>query len=139
MAPSRPRAPLQGAAAQNVARKLAEVGLMRSASGSQRIFRSSNSTSTEVNTSAPLSISPGAISVFDISVPTHITLSLTAPTPASTNNLFRQFMLAYIENRRPPILAQAPALVEPKIQPFRAKFPEFYFGKSYLDCYRFYQ
>ena len=48
-------------------------------------------------------------------------------------------MQAYIEDRRPPISAQAPALVEPKEQSVKARFLDLYFGKSHLDCYWFCQ
>ena len=37
-----------------------------------------------------------------------------------------------------PVQVPAP-LVEPKEQPLKARFPDLYFGKSHLDCYRFCQ
>ena len=38
----------------------------------------------------------------------------------------------------PPLQAHAPP-VEPKKQPLKARFPDLYFRKSHLDCYRFCQ
>ena len=139
MAPSRCRAPLQGAAAQNIARRLAVVGPMRSVSGFRSISRSSSSISTKVNTSAFPSISPGAIPTFNIPTPAPIALPIAAHAPTSTDDLFRQFMQAYMEDRWTPIPAQASVLVEHKEQLFKARFLDFYFGKLHLDCYRFCQ
>ena len=123
MAPSLRRAPLRGAAAQCIARRLVAVSRMRSASGSKKISCSSSSTLTKVNISALSSVSLRATPTPDIPAPAPIAPPIAAPAPAPTNNLFRQFMQAYIEDPRPPILAQAPALVESKEQPLKARFP----------------
>ena len=54
--------------------------------------------------------------------------------PASTNELFKQFMKAYLQ-------AQTPALIqaEPREQLLKACFPNFYYENSHMDCYRFCQ
>lgn len=49
-------------------------------------------------------------------------------------------MQTYIDTVKNPV--QTPislALVKSKKQSFKARFPELYFGKSYLDCYWFCQ
>ena len=114
MAPSCRQSPLQGIAAQSVVRKLAVVGPMRSASDSKRSSHSSSSTSAEINTSAPSFVSPRATPAPDIPGPALIAPPIAAPAPAPADNLFRQFMQAYMEDRRPLIPVQALALVEPK-------------------------
>ena len=56
------------------------------------------------------------------------------PVPAATNDLFKQFIKAYLEMNQGP--KQPPA--EPK-QFFKAKIPEVYYGKLYIDYYYFCQ
>ena len=69
-----------------------------------------------------------------------------APTPPmSTKELFKLFMQTYMNTVKNQVQAhvQAPAPpvqfptppVEPKEQPFKARFPDLYFGKSHLDRY----
>ena len=74
------------------------------------------------------------------SVPTLVSAPIPAliPTPASVlaaiNDLFKQFMKAYLElNQRP---RQPPAECK---QPLKAKVPELYYGKLHIDCYHFCQ
>ena len=66
--------------------------------------------------------------------PTHTPVLAQAPAPASTNELFKQFIKAYLE-------AQTPTLVpaEPQKQPLKARFPNLYYGNSHMDCYYFCQ
>ena len=92
MTPSCYRDPLRVVTAWSVARKLVAASLTRSDSGSKRFFYSSNSTSTKINTSAPLSISPGVIPQLDIPAPTPIALFIAISTLALTDDLFRQFI-----------------------------------------------
>ena len=67
-------------------------------------------------------------------VPALIPTPVSAPTPPSSNKLFKQFMRAYLESNQGP--RQPP--VERK-QSFKAKIPEMYYGKSHIDCYHFCQ
>ena len=53
-----------------------------------------------------------------------------APNPVSTNELFKEFMKAYLELNKEP--RQSP--VEYK-QTFKSKVPELYYGKLYMHCY----
>ena len=109
MAPSRCRAPLRGAAAQNVTRRLVAAGPIRSAIGSQRSSRSSSSALSELNTTTSPSISPTATPVANIPAPVLPTpdvlylafpsLSppeIAVPAPASTEELYKLFMQTYI-------------------------------------------
>ena len=69
-----------------------------------------------------------------------IPASAEAPAPPSNEELFQQFMKAYLENQNqnqaPP---PAPIQVELREQPLKARFPDLYYGNSHLDCYRFCQ
>ena len=56
------------------------------------------------------------------------------PAPISTNELFKQFMKAYLEAQTP-----APVQAEPQEQLLKACFPDFYYGNLHMDCYRFCQ
>ena len=56
------------------------------------------------------------------------------PAPTSTNELFKQFMKPYLEAQ-----TSASAQVEPWEQPLKACIPDFYYGNSYINCYRFCQ
>ena len=57
-----------------------------------------------------------------------------ALTPIPTKELFKRFMKAYLESnqgsRQPPVERE---------QTLKAKVLELYYGKSYMDCYHFYQ
>ena len=59
-----------------------------------------------------------------------------APIPAlaSTNELFKQFMKAYLEAK-----TLVPIQTEFREQPLKARFPNLYYGYFYLNCYRFCQ
>ena len=59
-----------------------------------------------------------------------------APTPApvASEKLFKKFMKAYLETNQGP--RQPP---EERKQTLKAKVPEVYYGKSYIDCYHFCQ
>ena len=56
------------------------------------------------------------------------------PTPPSTNELFKQFMKAYLESNQ----GSNQPLKERK-QPLKAKVPDTYYGKLHMDCYYFCQ
>ena len=70
----------------------------------------------------------------------HTPTPAPAPAPSSKKGLFQQFIKAYLENENqnqaPP---PAPIQAEPREQPLKARFPDLYYGNSYLDCYRFCQ
>ena len=57
-----------------------------------------------------------------------------APAPPSSDELFKQFMRAYLESNQG--LRQPPAERE---RFHKAKVPEVYYGKSHMDCYHFCQ
>ena len=157
MAPSRRRAPLRGAAAQIVAIRLAAAGPIRSANGSQRSYRSSSSAPSKPNTTIPPSVSPRATSIAIVATPilpapdapvlAFSSLSAPAiavPAPASIEELFKLFMQTYMDTvknqAQAPVQAPTPPVsVESKEQPLKARFPDLYFGKLYLDCYWFCQ
>ena len=62
--------------------------------------------------------------------------SFAATAPFLDNKLFKQFMKVYLE-------AQVPGRTEvdpkPCKQPFKARFPDLYYGNLHMDCYRFCQ
>ena len=59
---------------------------------------------------------------------------IPSSTPLSINELFQQFMKAYLESNQGP--SQPP---EERKRPFKAKVPDVYYGKLHMDCYHFYQ
>ncbi len=69
---------------------------------------------------------------------------VTTPAPAPTEDLFRQFMQAYMEDRRnsAPAPASAP-LAEPREdvsdRPLKTRNPDLYYGNSCMECYHFCQ
>ena len=65
---------------------------------------------------------------------TPIPTPVPAPAPLSSDELFKQFMRAYLESNQGP--KQPPAERE---RSFKAKVPEVYYGKSNIDCYYFCQ
>ena len=83
------------------------------------------------------SISP-APSRNPIPGPKLVSALIPAPVPAlappSSDELFRQFIRAYLESNQGP--RQPPAERE---QSLKAKVPEMYYGKSHMDCYHFCQ
>ena len=66
-------------------------------------------------------------------IPIHV--GTPAPTPPSTDELFKQFVQAYLESVKNPGQNQA----EPREKPLKARNPDLYFGKSHIDCYNFCQ
>ncbi len=64
-----------------------------------------------------------------------------APAPApSQDDLFRQFMQAYMEDRRNPV---PPEAREPREnasdRPLKARNPDLYYGNLHMECYYFCQ
>ena len=128
MAPSsRRRGPLRGAAAQSVARR-------RTREDSRRSTRSSSPSSSETDfgTPAPLFANPKANSEQGPAL---------VPAPVPTNDLFRQFMQAYIEDRHQP--AQAAASVKSREdvsdRSLKDRNPDLYYSNLHMECYYFYQ
>ena len=88
------------------------------------------------------SLSRGSLAPTDAPEPTPG--PATSASPASTEELFKLFMRIYMDTVKNQdqvqALVQVPAPpVEPKELPLKARFPDLYFGKSYLDCYWFCQ
>ena len=128
MAPSsRRRGPLRGAAAQSVARR-------RTREESRRSTRSSSSSSSETDFGTP-ALPPANPRATPAQGPA------LAPAPTPTDNLFRKFMQAYMEDRRQPTPAAAP--VKPREDALdrllKARNPDFYYGNSHMECYYFCQ
>ena len=91
----------------------------------------STSSAPFCNPTLGLNLVPALISA---PVPILIPAPVLAPTPAPvvSDELFKKFMKAYLETN------QGPRQPECK-QNLKAKVPEVYYGKSYMDCYHFYQ
>ena len=112
MAPFRRRAPVQETATQGVAKGSTTATSMGSApSSSRRSTESSDFTASETDF-GPLA--PGSA----LAAPGLVIPGLAEPAPAitalaatPTENLFRQFMQAYMEDRRNSAPAPAPALL----------------------------
>ena len=88
------------------------------------------------------SLSRGSLAPTDAPEPTPGPAA--SASPASTEELFKLFMRTYMDTVKNQAQVQAPVQVpappvEPKEQPLKARFPDLYFGKSHLDCYRFCQ
>ncbi len=136
MAPSRRRAPVQGDATQGVARGSAPATSRWSApSGWRRSTESSGFTASETSFGSP---APGSAPA----APGHAALTpvATAPAATPTEDLFRQFMQAYMEDRRnsaptpaPALLAEPPENVWDK--PLKARNPDLYYSNSHMECY----
>ena len=60
--------------------------------------------------------------------------ALAATAPSSDNELFKQFIKAYLEAQVP---GQTEVDPEPCKQPLKAQFPDFYYGNLHMDSYRF--
>ena len=64
------------------------------------------------------------------------------PTPAIVpnpdNELFKQFMKAYLEAQTPALTA-AEMDAEPRERPLKARLPDLYYGDSHIECYWFCQ
>ena len=65
---------------------------------------------------------------------TPIPTPVLAPAPHFSNELFKQFMRAYLESNQGP--KQPSAECERSLN---TKIPEVYYVKSHIDCYHFYQ
>ena len=59
----------------------------------------------------------------------------TLPLVPPTKDLFTKLMKAFVESTQ----AQDREQAKPRKQPFKARSPETYSGKSYMDCYHFCQ
>ena len=57
-----------------------------------------------------------------------------APVSESSDELFRRFIRAYLESNQEP--SRSPAKYK---QFFKAKMPDMYYEKPYMDCYHFCQ
>ena len=87
------------------------------------------------------SLSCGSLAPTDALEPTP--RPATSASPASIDDLFKLFMRTYMYTVKNQAQVQASVQVflppvEPKKQPLKARFPDLYFGKLHLDCYRFY-
>ena len=65
--------------------------------------------------------------------PTPLEVSTPPLVPPTFENLFTKFMKVFMETMQ----TQAQALAEPRERPLKARTPETYSGKSYMDCYYF--
>ena len=74
---------------------------------------------------------PGLAPVY---IPTPAPMPTQALSRAATNDLFKQFIKAYLGLNQEP--RQPPA---ERKQTFKAKVLEMYYNKSHMDCYHFYQ
>ena len=68
--------------------------------------------------------------------PTLAPVTAPAIAPSSDNKLFKQFMKVYLEAQMP---GQTEVDLESCKQPFKARFPDLYYGNLYMDCYQFCQ
>ena len=159
MTPSRRWAPLRGAATHGVARRSAPATSRGSApngsrgsdpSGSRRSTESSGFTASETDfgspapgstPAAPAPAAPGPAAHAALATPT----SATALSATSTEDLFRQYMQAYLEDRWNPAPVPAPTLPpadaqeETSDKPLKAKNRDRYYGNSDIECYHFCQ
>ena len=55
-----------------------------------------------------------------------------APAPPSGDELFKQFMKAYLKSNQGPTQPLAE-----RERPLKVKVPNVYYGKSHMDCYQF--
>ena len=68
----------------------------------------------------------------------------SAPAPSSTENLLQQLITTYVATLKAleqsqTVQSQVRANQKPREKPLKAKNPDLYFGKSYMDCYNFCQ
>ena len=68
--------------------------------------------------------------------PTSTLATALAVALLSHNELFKQFMKAYLENQ---VTGQTEIDIEPRKQLFKARFPNLYYGNLHMDCYQFCQ
>ena len=68
--------------------------------------------------------------------PTHspVVSWASTSTPSSTDELFKQFMKAYLKSNQRPSLPP-----EERKRPLKAKVPNVYYDKLHMDCYHFCQ
>ena len=78
---------------------------------------------------------PGPALVFAL-IPTPVPAPVPTLTPvlSSSDELFRQFMKAYLKSNQDPRQPLAK-----RKQLFKAKVPQVYYGKLHIDCYHFCQ
>ena len=106
--------------------------LARAAPGPAFTEGSNTSTPAPVASRVPTPTSPPDTPVAaPSSAPT-----LAATAPPLDNELFKQFMKAYLEAQVPGRTEVDP---EPREQPLKARFPDFYYSNSQIDCYQFCQ
>ena len=66
--------------------------------------------------------------------PDPVPTPVSAPAPPSSDELFKQFIRAYLESN------QGPRQLSAECERFlKVKVPEVYYGKSHMDCYHFCQ
>ena len=145
MAPFRRRAPVQETATQGVAKGSTTATSMGSApSSSRRFTESSDFTAfeTDFGPLAPRSApaAPGLV----VSGPAEPAPAITAPAATPTKNLFRQFMQAYMGDRRNSAPAPAPAPIAEPLEdisdrPLKAWNSDLYYGNPHMECYHFCQ
>ncbi len=151
MVPSRCRAPVRGAATQGVAMGSAPAMSRWSVDSSSRISTEcSGSTASETDfgtstlgsdsaTPALASPAPAAHS------PALSASAVTALSATSTEDLFRQYMQAYLEDRQNLAPASAPApppadaWEETSDRLLKARNSDLYYSNSHMECYYFCQ
>ena len=97
---------------------------------------------TDENEPAKATSTEGSVTLIPIPA---ISQALT-PAPVVTlgvvsnpnNELFKQFMKAYLEARTPGQIATK-IDAEPRERPLKAGLPDFYYGDLHIDCYWFSQ
>ena len=68
--------------------------------------------------------------------PTPAPVVTLAVVPNSNNELFKQFMKAYLEAQTPAQTAEEMD-VESHKRPLKARFPDLYYKDLHIECYRF--
>ena len=130
---------MQGAIIQGVARGSTSATSRRSAPcGSRLSTESSGFTASKTGFGSP---TPGSAPA----APAPATPGLAASTPAlrPTEDLFRQYMQAYLEDRQNPAPAPAPApspadaREKTSERSLKARNPDLYYGNSDMECYYF--
>ena len=141
MAFSRRRVLVRGAATQGAAKQSAPVTSRGSApSGSRRSNESSCFTTFETDFGSLTP--PSAPAALASAAPAS---AATAPSATLTEDLFRKYMQAYLEDCQNPALAPAPslppadALEETSDRPLKARNLLLYHGNSQMECYYFCQ
>ena len=92
---------------------------------------------SDTSTPAPVMSRVPIFALPDASVAApSLALALTATTPSSDNELFKQFIKAYLKAQVP---GQTKVDRKPRKQAFKAQFPNLYYGNSPMDYYQFCQ